>query len=112
MGPRLVVKRFLIASTLAHLGTAFTPAAETASGALRFGASFVHGDAPVAQLRAVQSGNGILRLFGRAHRDETKAAWPAGSAVDHQVSFRNGAMRGEGVLEIVFGCIEGKVPNE
>src|ERR1700690_983209 len=62
------------------------------------------------QLRAVQRGNGLLRLFRRAHGDEAEASGTAADAVHHQVGFRDRAVRREGVLQVVFRGVEGKIP--
>src|SRR5208283_5098356 len=62
-----------------------------------------------AHLGAVQRRNGLLRLFGRAHGDETKTAGTAAHAVHHQVGLRDRAVRRKGVLQIVFSGFEGKV---
>ena len=45
----------------------------------------------------------------RAHGHETKAAGAVGHAIHHQVGFGDRAVRRKGVLQVVFGGIEGKI---
>jgi hypothetical protein len=67
--------------------------------------------APV-HVGAIQSADGFLGLFLGAHRNKSEPARPAGGAIHHQVRFENGAVRGESVLEIVFGGVEGEISDK
>ena len=49
---------------------------------------------------------------GVAHRDEAESAGTAGHAVHHQVGFDDRAVGGKGVLQMVFGDVEGKISNK
>src|SRR6266446_8002867 len=63
-------------------------------------------------LFAIEGCDGLLRLFGGAHGHEAEPAGTLGRAIHHQVGFSDRAMRGERVLQVVFGGIEGKVSNK
>jgi hypothetical protein len=56
--------------------------------------------------------DGFLRLFGRAHGDETEPARTAGGPVHYQVGFNDGAVGCERILQIVFGGVEGKISDK
>ena len=84
-------------------------AAEAASGALFPRTSFIDGQIATIEVCSVQSVNRFLRFFGRTHGDETEASRAASHPVRHEAGFRNGAMGGEGVLQVVFGGVEGKI---
>ena len=73
------------------------------------GSRDIDGDAAATQIRAIQRGDGFLRLFACAHGDEGEAAWPIGRPVHHQIRLGYSAVNGKGVIEIVFGGIEGKI---
>src|SRR5262249_39598129 len=102
----------LVASTVSSAISSITPAAKTASAALFSGTSFVDGEIAAVQVSAVKRIDRVLRLFGRAHGDESEAAGASSGAIRHEVCLGNSAMRREDVLQIVFGGIERKVPNE
>src|SRR5262245_34598279 len=104
------LKLWLVASATSV--PSVTPAAKTASAALFSGASFVDGEIAAVEVRAVERIDRVLRLFGRTHSDEAEAARAARGAIHHKVCLGDGAMRREGVLEIVFGRVEREVPNE
>jgi hypothetical protein len=52
------------------------------------------------------------RLFLGAHRNESESARTAAFAIHHQIGFEYSAVSGKGILEIVFGCVEGKISDE
>src|SRR4030095_16868654 len=69
----------------------------------------VDGEGAAVHVLAVHGRDGFLRLFGRAHGHEAKAARAAGHSLHHQVGFDHRAVRREGVLQVVFSGVEGKV---
>lgn len=73
---------------------------------------FIHRQSSAIELGSIEGLNGLLRLFGRVHRDESKAAGTASNTIRHEVGFGDHAMRREGVLQVVFGGVEREVPNE
>ena len=97
---------------LAGVPAAFAPAAGAAAGSFLFRARFVHGQVATVQRAAVEGIDGGLGFLGRSHGDESKPARPTGGAVGHEVGFDDGAVGRKGVLQIVFGGIEGKVSYE
>ena len=84
----------------------------TAAAALftRFG--LVDGEGAAIHICAVQSGNSFLRFLGCAHGHETKTAGFTGHAIHQQVGFGDRAMRGERVLQVIFGGVKAKIPNK
>jgi hypothetical protein len=74
--------------------------------------SNVYSQGPAIQAGAIHGSHGFLRFFIAAHGDEGKSAWPPCGAVHHEVGFHDGAVRGKGVLKIVFGCVEGKISDK
>src|SRR5690349_12562076 len=100
------------AAATAAAAAVFAPATAAAAAASTFltRAGDVDGQGPTIQLGAVHGRDGLLGFFRRAHGNESETARPAAHAVHHQVGFNDGAVRREGVLQIVFGGIEGEVP--
>ena len=82
------------------------PAAEPAAGTLLFGASLVDREAATVEGRTVQGINGFLRVFGRGHGDESEAARAPRGAVGHEGRLGDGAVRREGVLQVIFSGIK------
>ena len=115
--PRLIITLQLLVAITATATAAATAAAKfattTASARALFArASDVDGEGAAVQLRAIQGINGLLRLFRRAHRDEAEPTRFTRYAVHQQVGLDDRAVGREGVLEIVFGGVEGKIPNK
>jgi len=76
------------------------------------GPSDVHGEITAVEVGAIHSIQGFLGFFIAAHGNESESARPAAGAVHHEVSFEDGAVRRESVLEIIFGSFEGKVSDK
>ena len=116
--PRQIVTLELLVAITATATATATSAAELATTAsasartLLARASDVDGERPAVQLRAIQGVDGLLGLFGRAHGDESEPTRFARHAVHHQVGLDDRPVRREGVLEIVFGGVEGKISNK
>jgi len=72
----------------------------------------IDAESATAEVFAVHAVNRLLRFFGRVHGDEAKPARPAGRPVSDQVGFDDGAVGGEGVLQVVFGDFEVEIPDE
>src|SRR6266568_5143381 len=103
----------LVAITATATSAAKFATATAASARTLFArASDVDGEGAAVQLRAIQGVDGLLRLFGRAHRDEAEPTRFTRHAVHHQVGLDDRPVRREGVLEIVFGGVEGKISNK
>ena len=64
------------------------------------------------QVLAVQTVDCFLRFFGRTHRDKGKTARPTGRSIGDKVCFDHGSVRREGILQVVFGDFEVKIPDE
>lgn len=93
--------------------TARPATTESAAAAAFFArARDIYRQIPAIHSCAVQRGHRLLRLLLRAHRDEAKSSRAAGFAVCHQVGFKHGAVRSEGILKIIFSRVKRKVSNE
>jgi hypothetical protein len=99
-------------ATTAVITTTTTATAATAARTFFTGLGNVDCECATAKVFAVQRVDGFLRLFRRAHGDETKTARTASGAIHHQVGFQNGAVCGERVLQVVFSGVEGKISYE
>lgn len=103
----------LVAATTAATTAAAVITTTAAAGRTLFaGLGDIDREFASVHLPAVEGCDGVLRFFGSAHGDETKSAGAAGFAVHHQVDFSDRPVRGERVLEVVLGGIEGKVSNK
>src|ERR1051325_7179981 len=105
------------ASATATTTTAATAAefATTAAAAARTfftRARDVDSERAAVELLAVHGIDGLLRFLRRAHGHESEAARAAAHAIHHQVGFHDCAVRGERVLQVVFGGVEGKISNK
>ncbi len=106
--PAVKSQALLVAIATATAAAIFTTTA-AASRTLFAGLGNIDREGATAQLRTVQRRDGLLRLFGRTHGDETETPGTAGGPVHHQVGFRDCAVRRKGVLQVVFSGVEGKI---
>ena len=90
----------------------FTARAAVASRTLLFRARDIDRQGAVGQLGTIHGRNGFLRFLGRGHRDEGKAAGTAAHPVHHEVGFHDCAMGRKRLLQLIFGCVEGKISNK
>lgn len=103
------------ATTAATTETTATAAAAEAAATAAAGRTVftrtrdVDGQRTAIQGRAVHRVDRTLRLFRRGHGDETEPAGPAALAVDHQVRLDHRAVHREGVVQVVFGRVEGQI---
>jgi hypothetical protein len=72
----------------------------------------INSEVPPVQAGAIQGSHGFLGFFLGTHGDESESAGPAAVAIGHEIGFENGAMRGESVLQIVFGSVEGEISDK
>ena len=84
----------------------------TAAGPLFAGTGDVYREIASVHVCAVHGAHGFLRFLIGAHGYESESAGPAAGAVHHEVGLEHGAVCGEGVLQIIFGCVEGKISNK
>src|SRR5258705_10215292 len=102
----------LIAVASAATTTVLTPAAAATARALFAGLGEVDRERATVNRLAVHPLDGLLRLLGSAHSDETEPARAASLTVHHQVGFSDRAEGGERILQVVFGGVKGKVSYE
>ena len=86
----------------------------TAAGGRSFFARLGHidGEGASAHVLAIEGIGGLLRFLVGAHGHETKAAGTIGHAVHDEAGVRDRAMRGEGVSQVIFSGVKGKVPDK
>jgi len=72
----------------------------------------IYGEGASAHILAIQGIRGLLRFLVGAHGHETKAAGTIGHAIHDEAGVRDRAMRGEGVSQVIFSGVEGKVPDK
>ena len=84
-------------------------AAESRAFFARLG--FVDGHVPALPLRAVEGCDGGLGTFGRLHSDKGKSARALRDFVHDEVDLLNGTVCSKHILEIVFGDVEGEIPD-
>jgi len=70
---------------------------------------FAYIESAAVQFLAMERLDGSLRAFLGFHSDKGKPARLAAEFVHDQIDTDHGAVRGEKVLEIVFGGVEGEV---
>ncbi len=100
---------------LAAAATAAMPATTTAATTTRpffAGSGNVYSQIAPVHIGAIERADGFLGLFLGAHRNKGESPRPPGGAIHHQIRFDNRAVRGEGILEIVFCGIEGEVSDK
>ena len=85
---------------LAPTATAKFPTATTTTAAAALFTRPCFADRQVATIDrgAIQRGNRALGFLRRTHRHEAKTAGAAAHAINHQVGFHDGAVRGKSVL--------------
>lgn len=112
--PAVLRKRISVALAATAAAAVFTTSAATAAAtrAVFARTGDIDGEGAAADVLAVQGINGLLRLLGRAHGHEAKAAGAAGHAVHHQVGLDHRAVRRKGVLEVIFGGVEREVSDK
>src|SRR5687768_1246054 len=71
----------------------------------------VHRQCRPAEVGPVHGLDGFLGFFLRGHRYEGKAARLASHTVRHEICLDHCPVRREGVLEVVFGDVEGNVSD-
>jgi hypothetical protein len=121
--PRIVIRekldrekltRVLTAASAAAAAAATVAAAGTAAaaaGTLFAGTGFVDGEITALDVLAVDLRDGSLGAFRGGHGHEGEAAGTVGGTIHHEVDFGDGTAGGEKVLQVVFGCVKGKVPD-
>jgi hypothetical protein len=57
----------------------------------------------------MQSGDGALAFFRRAHGDEAEAAGASGFAIHDQVGVRDGSLLGKEGGQVLLGGLEGEI---
>jgi hypothetical protein len=101
-----------ISAPLAAASTA-EAAAGAARGAGEFlaGTRFVDGQIATLEILAMKLIHGALRLFIRGHGHEAEAARFAGHFILNEDGLADRSGGGEEIQKIVFGGVEGKIPD-
>lgn len=100
------------AARSAVFAAAATESSTTTAATLFARLGDVHRQRATVQGFAIERVNRGLRLFRRAHGDETEATWASGLAIRHEIRFNHGTASGKSVLKTGLGSVEGKVSNE
>ena len=112
---KIRVNRRLVALRVAAVSTAATATAgrtaRTAAGAVFARAGFIDGEGAIHEIATVEKADGLLGFFCGRHRHEAKAAGFSGEFILHERGFCDGTGLGEMILKIVFGGVEGEIPD-
>src|SRR2546426_783479 len=98
-GPRRISSRELVAVASAAAAAAVFTTTAAPGRPLFARPGDVDGEFTPVQRFTVQCLNGLLRLLGGAHGDESKTPRTAAGAVHHQVGFDDRAVRSERILQ-------------
>src|SRR5690606_40044050 len=74
-------------------------------------ARLVHGEAPTAEVGAVEGLDGPLGLVGRRHLHEAEAPRTPGLAIRHDLCPGHRPVAGEGLLELLGGRAVRQIPD-
>jgi hypothetical protein len=97
------------AAAPATTASAVTAATAAAARALFTRTRFIHCQRATIEIFSIQSlDRGIGAFFG-FHRYKGEAPRPAAEPVLDEIHFNDRAMRGEQVLKLILGCVEGKI---
>jgi hypothetical protein len=99
-------------TAISATAAAIPAAAATTTGAFFARAGNIHREVSPVEAGAIQGIHGFLGFFLCAHGDESESARPAAVAIGHEIGFEDRAVRGESVLQIVFGGVEGEVSDK
>src|SRR6185369_14439406 len=101
-------------SGVSPIATATTAATTTpaAAGALFAGTGDIDREGAAIQLRPIQGSNRFLRFSLIAHGHESESTGFVGDAIHHEIDLGHRAMRGKGVLKVVFGDVKGEIPDK
>jgi hypothetical protein len=102
----------LLAPILIATATVTAETTTSTRRAIFTGTRFINCQRAALKVFLVKHGNGLGRIFLRAHFDKGKAARTPGSPVLHDVNCHDPAGLREMVMQIVFGCCEGQVSYE
>ena len=100
------------AATTTAAAAAIPAATATAARPFFASAGYINSEIAPVQISAIHGTDGFLGFFFSAHGDESESARAAALAIGHEVGFEDGAVRGESVLEIVFGGVEGEISDK
>jgi hypothetical protein len=99
-------------TTTATTAAAAIPAAATTTRAFFTSAGEINSEVTAVQISPVHGTDGFLGFFLGAHGNESESARPAAGAIGHEVGLEDGAVGGEGVLQIVFSSVEGEISDK
>jgi len=100
----------ITAATTATAAATATTAATTAGRTLFTRTGDIDSQGTTVDFFAVEAFDGFLRIFRGGHGNEAEAAGATGHTIHHQVCFDDRAESREGILQVVFSHVEGKIP--
>ena len=98
-------------ATITTVATVATVATAGARRTIFTGAGDIHGERSAIDIFAIERLDGRIRRFLGFHGDKPEAARAAGEFVLYHIHFHHRAMRGEEALDLLLGCIEGKISD-
>jgi hypothetical protein len=99
-------------ASAAAITTTATAAAATRAGTIFAGTRFVYGQRATVNIFAVQGLDRCIGTFFGVHGDEREAPGASAEFVHDHIDFGHGTVSGEEILELVFGCVEGKISDK
>jgi hypothetical protein len=100
------------ATVSASAAATMTAPATPAAGALFSRPGDVNGQSAATQVFAIHGAYGFLSLLGRTHRHKAETPRASSGPVCGHIGFDDRAVRGKGVLQVVFRDFEVEVPDE
>jgi hypothetical protein len=97
------------ATTTTATATAVAATTAAATRTIFTGACFVDGQCAAIDAFAIKGLDGSISAFFILHGDKGETARAAAEFVHDQIDFENSAVRGEHILKLVFGSVEGKI---
>src|SRR4029077_7393552 len=86
--------------------------ASTASGVLSLRTCFIYIERTSTDLRAIQSGNGLVAIFVTGHFHKTESARASGIAVRHDADAVDLPKRLKHLPQFVFRCVKAQVADK
>ncbi len=99
------------ATAVSTTATTAATAATTVGRAFFTRTCFIDRKRAALERLAVERGDGRVHAFGGVHGHERETAWATGGAVHGKGAFGDCAVGSKKVTQVVFGGVEGKIPD-
>jgi hypothetical protein len=101
-----------VTATASAAAITTTTAAATRARTIFAGTRFIYGQRATVNIFAVQGLDRCIGTFFGVHGDEREAPGASAEFVHDHIDFGHGTVSGEEILELVFGCVEGKISDK